>query len=126
MAAISLSPGSALAYVVTVGGVQYDVTTFTGTYNANIGKFALPINGGAMPWFGDSAKAEAFSLALGSSLGLPNNNGGDLGPFFAYGYYNTGDGPQSGLLNKAYDGSVVIDNGRTNINLDNTPQDVRT
>ena len=30
LAAISLSPGSAQAYVVTVGGVQYDVTTFTG------------------------------------------------------------------------------------------------
>jgi hypothetical protein len=31
LAAISLSPGSAQAYVVTVGGVQYDVTTFPGT-----------------------------------------------------------------------------------------------
>jgi hypothetical protein len=30
LAAISLSPGSAQAYVVSVGGVQYDVTTFTG------------------------------------------------------------------------------------------------
>lgn len=42
LAAISLSPGSAQALVVTVGGVQYDVTTFTGTYNANASKFALP------------------------------------------------------------------------------------
>ena len=32
LAAISLSPGSAQAYVVRVGGVQYDVTTFTGSY----------------------------------------------------------------------------------------------
>jgi hypothetical protein len=31
LAAISLSPGSAQAFVVTVGCVQYDVTSFTGT-----------------------------------------------------------------------------------------------
>jgi hypothetical protein len=52
LAAISLSPGSAQAYVVTVGGVQYDVTTFTGTYNDNISKFETAANGGVMPWWG--------------------------------------------------------------------------
>ena len=31
LAAISLSPGSAQAFVVTVGCVQYDVTSFPGT-----------------------------------------------------------------------------------------------
>jgi len=35
LAAISLSPGSAQAFVVTVNSVQYDVTTFTGTPNDN-------------------------------------------------------------------------------------------
>jgi hypothetical protein len=42
LAAISLSPGSAQAFVVTVGGLQYDVTTFTGSYDANTSNFALP------------------------------------------------------------------------------------
>ena len=94
LAAISLSPGSAQAYVVTVGGVQYDVTTFTGTYSANTSKFALPANGGVMPWWGDSLPyniANGFALAVGSSLGAPNY-GGDYGPIFAY-IYNPGFPP---------------------------------
>ena len=33
LAAISLSPGSAQAFVVTVGGVQYDLSTYTFTQN---------------------------------------------------------------------------------------------
>jgi hypothetical protein len=52
LAAISLSPGSAQAFVVTVNSVQYDVTTFTGTYNDNISKFETAANGGVMPWWG--------------------------------------------------------------------------
>ena len=50
LAAISLSPGSAQAFVVTVGGLQYDVTTFTGSADANAVKFNTPANGGMMPW----------------------------------------------------------------------------
>jgi len=84
LAAISLSPGSAQAYVVTVGGVQYDVTTFTGTYSANTSKFALPANGGVMPWWDDSFPyniANDFALAVGSSLGAPNYGGGIMDLF---------------------------------------------
>ena len=72
LAAISLSPGSAQAAcdpaspantcLVTVGGVQYDVATFTGTYNANISKFETAANGGVMPWWGDSTMAQAFAV----------------------------------------------------------------
>jgi hypothetical protein len=90
LAAISLSPGSAQAYVVTVGGVQYDVTTFTGTYNANISKFATPANGGVMPWWtgaavGEGILANAFATQVGLGLGLPNSG---TGP--AFGYRNFG------------------------------------
>jgi hypothetical protein len=52
LAAISLSPGSAQAFGVNVGGQDWDVSTFTGTYDAKTSKFALPANGGVMPWFG--------------------------------------------------------------------------
>jgi hypothetical protein len=95
LAAIGLSPGSAQAYVV-VGGVQYDVTTFTGSYNENISKFATPAQGGVMPWWTggqDGSVARLFSLAVGTSLGLPNTAAGPntcyLGacswaPFFAF------------------------------------------
>ena len=69
LAAISLSPGSAQAYVVTMGGVQYDVTTFTGTYNDNISKFATPANGGVMPWWGNGTSAVSFATAVGNYFG---------------------------------------------------------
>jgi hypothetical protein len=86
LATISLSPGSAQAYVVTVGGVQYDVTTFTGTYNDNISKFATPANGGVMPWWtgaavGEGILANAFATQVGLGLGLPNSG---TGPAFGY------------------------------------------
>jgi hypothetical protein len=87
-----LTTGQAQAFVVTVGGVQYDVTTFTGTYNANTSKFAQT-PGGVMPWWGDSSLATQFSNALGYSLGAPNSietgsagspTNMNVGPYFAY------------------------------------------
>jgi hypothetical protein len=87
-----LTTGQAQAIVVTVGGVQYDVTTFTGTYNANTSKFAQT-PGGVMPWWGDSSLATQFSNALGYSLGAPNSietgsagspTNMNVGPYFAY------------------------------------------
>ncbi len=74
LAAISLTPGSAQAFVVTVGGVQYDVTTFTGTYNANTSKFNLTADGGQMPWWSSSTSNSAainFATAVGNFFG-PN------------------------------------------------------
>jgi hypothetical protein len=89
-----LTTGQAQAIVVTVGGVQYDVTTFTGTYNANTSKFAqTSAPGGMMPWWGDSSLATQFSNAVEYSLGAPNSittlSAGspmnmNVGPYFAY------------------------------------------
>jgi hypothetical protein len=87
---MSLSPGSAQAYVVTVGGVQYDVTQFTGDYDSNIIKFETAANGGVMPWFGSQSQAASFAIALGGALGYSaENNIGENppqtnGPFFAW------------------------------------------
>jgi len=82
LAAISLNPEHAHAYVVSVNSIQYDVTTFTGTYNSNSGKFETPANGGEMPWRGSSSLAQQFAAAVGGGLAYPN---GDNGPFFAWG-----------------------------------------
>ncbi len=81
----TLAAGHAQAYVVTVGGVQYDVTTFTGTYNANTSKFALPPAPGVMPWWGNQALASSFATAVGANLGTPNSYSSNTsGPVFAY------------------------------------------
>jgi hypothetical protein len=87
-----LTTGQAQAFVVTVGGVQHNVTTFTGSYNDHKSKFAQT-PGGVMPWWGDSYLATQFSNALGYSMGTPNSietlsagsrTNMDVGPFFAY------------------------------------------
>jgi hypothetical protein len=67
-----------------VGGLQYDVTTFTGTYNDNTSKFETPANGGVMPWWGSSTLANEFATQVGSGLGQPNNLGSPFGPVYAY------------------------------------------
>ncbi len=86
LAAISLSPGSAQAFVVNVGGLQYDVTTFTGSYNGNTSNFATAANGGVMPWWGSSASAQEFATAVGTSLSIVNLCLGAIncGPLFAF------------------------------------------
>jgi hypothetical protein len=71
----------------TVGGVQYDVATCTGTYNANISKFETAANRGVMPWWGDSTMAQAFAVQAGSSHGALNSN--LFGEFL--GYQKTGN-----------------------------------
>ena len=86
----TLAAGHAQAYVVTVGGVQYDVTTFTGTYNANTSKFETAANGGVMPWWGNQTLANSFATAVGANLGTPNSYiGNTSGPAFSY-QTNTG------------------------------------
>jgi hypothetical protein len=88
LAAIAFSPAQANAYVVTVGGVQYNVTTFTGSYNANASNFDLPANGGVMPWWGNTALASDFATQVSSFFGYPNGPGigcaTSCGPFFGY------------------------------------------
>ena len=67
--------------MVNVGGQNYDVTTFTGTYNGNTSKFETVANGGEMPWWGSQSTANDFANAVNDGLGTPN---GAFGPYFAY------------------------------------------
>ena len=55
LAAISISPGSAQAYVATVNSVQCDVTTFSGSYLSNTTQFALSLAQDVMPRGGSSS-----------------------------------------------------------------------
>jgi len=87
----ALSAGQAQALVVNVPGYGYwDVTTFLGSYYNNTLQFALPANGGVMPWWGSQTAAEAFANAVRNQLPpsincdtcVPPTTGG---PFFGYG-----------------------------------------
>ncbi|MCX5951969.1 MAG: hypothetical protein NTZ40_00370 [Cyanobacteria bacterium] len=78
-----MTAGEAHALVVNVNGQNYDVTTFTGTYNNNISKFATAANGGVMPWWNDSSTADSFTSAVNTGLGLPNSFN-FAGPYFGY------------------------------------------
>jgi len=82
-----LTGGQAQALIVEMGdGEEWNVTTFTGSYDANRKKFDTPENGGVMPWWSnldesDPISALQFALAVKDSLGMPNL-GGLLGPLF--------------------------------------------
>ena len=73
--------------IVNVGGQDYDVTTFTGSYNANKSKFNLPSAGGLMPWWGSDTTSQAFPAAVGTAFGFPNPQGtGNSGLYFAWSF----------------------------------------
>jgi len=78
----ALAAGQAQALVVTVGGQNYDVTTFTDSYNNSKSKFAQPPAPGVMPWWGNQGLADAFATAVGSQLGKLNFD--QFSPWFAY------------------------------------------
>ncbi|WP_323205812.1 hypothetical protein [Synechococcus sp. BA-132 BA5] len=73
----SLMPSSASAIQAVVGGKTYQVSTFSGSFNANRAKFTAA----DMPWFGSQGLARDFATTIGNQLGV-----GALGqgPLFAY------------------------------------------
>jgi hypothetical protein len=78
------NPAEALVTTVNIGGTNYDITTFKGSYVDNAAKFATPANSGLMPWWGNSGLAASFATAVGDKFGYPNSFG-DTGPFFVFG-----------------------------------------
>jgi hypothetical protein len=77
-----LGVGQAQAVVVTVDGQQWNVTTFTGTYNDNASKFNTSANSGVMPWWGSLVVAGQFATAVGDKLGFPPGQAFGTGPYF--------------------------------------------
>jgi len=115
LAALGLSPGEAQAACapgtaatlcrVTVGGLQYDVTRFTASYNANPTTFNTTNNGGVMPWWGNGATATQFATQVGNYFG--NQRFGGLGSvYFAY-----SRNPSTSLVSFSlqYEGSIYGD-----------------
>jgi hypothetical protein len=74
---------------VNVGGADYDVTTFTGSYNDSSAKFSIS----SMPWYGNSALAQDFAIAVGGGLLYPNSPPTPANsPFFAWSHTTQGNG----------------------------------
>ena len=117
-----LGAGQAQALIVTVdlgqgaGPQNWNVTTFTGAYSNNIGKFNTPSNGGVMPWWtgpgGSISTAKAFATAVGFSLGKPNYSG-VYGPLFGY-------RPQGTMLNSVAFSACAFDACEASFNADNS------
>lgn len=76
------NPAETLTFPATVNGVTYDVTSFTGSYNANASKFNAINNGGLMSWWDSASLATAFASQLPTQFGKPYY--GVLGPHFGY------------------------------------------
>jgi hypothetical protein len=79
---------------VTIDGQDYTVTSGNFSFDSNSSMFATPPTG-SMPWWQSESLAIAFASAVGTSLGLPNQNPGNgvfEGPTFAYGIGSFGLG----------------------------------
>jgi hypothetical protein len=102
-----LTAGQAQAFVVNVEGQDWDVTTFTGSYNDNEAKF----NVGEMPWWGNESLASLFAGAVGSSLGAPNGLHATLrswGPKFSFSACDTTCGYLAQYSVELTSGSPVV------------------
>jgi hypothetical protein len=108
-----LGAGQAQALLVTVNGQQWNVTTFTGSYNSNVGKFATPQNGGVMPWWTNANLGQQpaidFATAINNQLGFPNTAyNRPFGPFFAWTL--KGSSPSTQLGSRAWDSNGFVNN----------------
>ncbi|MBM5818327.1 MAG: hypothetical protein FJ083_17700 [Cyanobacteria bacterium K_Offshore_surface_m2_239] len=85
LATVLVDAGGGRAAIFTVDGQDYDVTTFSGSYNDNSSLFATPANGGVMPWWGNQTLATQFATTIAASLGFPNPQFNfDQGPRFGF------------------------------------------
>ena len=89
------------AVLVTVNGVEYDVTILEGSYDDHDLLFHKPPVG-QMPWWGDTSGslASQFAFQVYNSLGAGSYSG--TGPVFAYDY-DSGSGTLSGLVQSLSD-----------------------
>ena len=79
---ISSGVMAATTYTATVNGTSYNLTTFTGTYNANSAEFSATL----MPWWSNDGGtlAGAFAAAFAGNLGSQTISSANYGPLFAY------------------------------------------
>ncbi|MEB3353031.1 MAG: hypothetical protein VKM34_02160 [Cyanobacteriota bacterium] len=81
---MAIADSQAQALLVSVGGFDYDVTTFNGSYNDNASKFNTPENGGAMPWWENYNHVNNWTTSLASDFALEVGYSLGSGVLFAY------------------------------------------
>lgn len=84
VAGVAVADSQAQALVVSVGGFDYDVTTFIGSYNDNVSKFNTPANGGVMPWWENYNPVNNWTTNLASDFALEVEYSLGAGVLFAY------------------------------------------
>ncbi len=80
LASIGLTAGEAHALVVNVGGQDYDVTTFKGTWT----EYSSTYDVNVLPWWNNQSLAYTFTETVKTQLGeFPVENGA-VGPYFSF------------------------------------------
>ena len=98
----SALPAGAVVY--NYNGSNYNVTTYSGTFDSLQSTLTAADN---LIW-GNQSLASGFAYTVADSLGLPIGNAG-YGPFFAY-KLNTSESPLNAFnVNAAWLNSVVVD-----------------
>jgi hypothetical protein len=88
LASIGLTAGEAHALVVNVGGQDYDVTTFKGTWT----EYSSTYDVNVLPWWNNQSLAYTFTETVKTQLGeFPVENGA-VGPYFSFETFNYPDG----------------------------------
>jgi hypothetical protein len=81
LAASLACPQAASAFNIVYNGTNYDLSIYTGSYNANPAYFApTTTSNGRMPWWGNEALAQQLADQLRGGL---SPQGASFGPLFA-------------------------------------------
>lgn len=77
---IAFVANPAQAAIFTVGGIDYNITTVTGSYNSLASQLTTT------PWFGNQTTALTFASTVGTFFGSPNSLPivGSAAPLFLY------------------------------------------
>ena len=89
------------AVLVTVNGVEYDVTVLEGSYDDHDLLFYEPPVG-LMPWWGDTSGSLSSQFAFQVYNSLGEGSYGGTGPVFAFDY-DSGSGMLAGLVQSLSD-----------------------
>ncbi|MFN9546245.1 MAG: hypothetical protein ACK6AD_04120 [Cyanobacteriota bacterium] len=90
--AVIASPRDARALTVVYNNITYDLEIYNGSYEHQTSLFATPANAGRMPWWGNTALADALAGQLADGLTSPPYPA--FGPLFATSFDSASPGEE--------------------------------